>query len=125
MTAVLDAGALIAIDKRDRRVGAMLRIFQRDGVPVSTSAGVLAQVWRAGRRQANLARILPGVETQAIDEDAAKRIGELLGNSRTTDLVDAHVALLVQPDDQILTSDEADIKSLLRRRRVKAMVIPV
>jgi len=103
----------------------MLRILQRDGVPVSTSAGVLAQVWRDGRRQANLARMLPGIDTHAIDEDAAKGIGELLASSGTTDVVDAHVALMVRHDGQVLTSDEADIKSLLRRRRVKATVIPV
>lgn len=125
MTAVLDAGALIAIDKRDRRVGAILRVLQREGVPISTSAAALAQVWRDGRRQANLARTLPGVDTRAIDEEAAKRIGELLGDSRTTDLVNAHIVLLVQPEDQVLTSDEADIRFLIRRRSVRATVIAV
>src|SRR5437016_5706991 len=125
MSAVLDAGALVAVDKRDRRVGAMLRVLQREGVPVLTSAGVVAQVWRDGRRQANLARILPGVDTTPIDDGAAKKIGELLKQNRTDDLVDAHVALLVQPDDQILTSDEPDIKALLRTRRVKAKIIRV
>ena len=125
MTAVLDSGALIAIDKRDRTVGALLRVLQRNGVPVCTSAGAVAQVWRDGRRQANLARVLPGLETDVIDENTAKRIGELLQASRTADLVDAHVALLVQPEAQVLTSDESDIKSLLRTRRIKATVIRV
>jgi hypothetical protein len=125
VTAVLDSGALIAIDKRDRRVGAMLRLLQRDGVPVETSAGVVAQVWRDARRQANLARVLPGIDIGAVDEVAAKKVGELLRASGTTDLVDAHVALLVQRDDQVLTSDDADIKALLRTRRVKAAVVHV
>ena len=61
MTAVLDAGALIAIDKRDRTIGAMLRVLQRDRIPVVTSATVVAQAWRDPRRQANLARTLCGV----------------------------------------------------------------
>ena len=125
MTAILDAGALIAIDKRDRRVGAMLRVLQREGVPVRTSAGVVAQVWRDGRRQVNLARIMSGVDVAAVDDVAARRVGELLAASRTSDLVDAHVALLIQPQDDVLTSDGADIKALLATRRVKATLVSV
>jgi hypothetical protein len=60
-----------------------------------------------------------------LDELAAKKVGELLGSSGTSDLVDAHVALLVYPGGQILTSDAPDIKALLRTRRVKATVIHV
>ena len=34
-------------------------------------------------------------------------------------------ALRMAPDDQVLTSDESDIKALLRTRRVKANIIRV
>jgi len=125
VTAVLDAGALIAIDKRDRAVGAMLRQFQRDGVPVVTSATVVAQAWRDPRRQVNLARVLTGIDIAALDDVAAKKVGELLRANGTSDLADAHVALLVQPQEHVLTSDEADIKALLRTRRVKAIIVRV
>ena len=125
MSVVLDSGAPISIDKRERKVGAMLRLLQRDGVPVTTSAGVVAQVWRDGRRQANLARVLSGVDIAAIDDVAAQRVGELLGANKTNDLVDAHVALLAQPDGRILTSDDTDIKALLRTRRVRAVIVQV
>jgi hypothetical protein len=125
VTAVLDSGALIAIDRRDRNVGAILRVLQREGEPVRTSAGAVAQVWRAGRRQANLERALPGLDVVVLDERAGKNVGELLGSSGTSDLVDAHVALLVHPGGQILTSDDADIKALLRTRRVKATLVHV
>lgn len=125
MKAVLDAGALVAIDKRDRTVGAMLRVLQRDEVPVTTSGGVVAQVWRDGGRQANLARILSGVDVEAIDDLTGRRVGELLRQNRSDDLVDAHIALLVQPGDQVLTSDEQDIRALLRTRRVRAHIIRV
>lgn len=125
MTAVLDSGALIAIDKRDRKIGAMLRVLQREGVSLHSSTGVVAQVWRNGTRQVNLARVLPGVDVVALDEVAARKVGELLGANRSDDLVDAHVALLVQPEGTVLTSDEPDIKALLRTRRVKATVIRV
>jgi hypothetical protein len=103
----------------------MLRVLQRDGVSVLTSAGAVAQVWRDGRGQANLARVLPGVDVLPLDDVSAKKVGELLRENRTDDIVDAHVALLVQPDDHVLTSDEPDIKALLRTRRVKATIIRV
>jgi hypothetical protein len=125
VTAVLDAGVLVAVDKRDRVVGAMLRILHRDGVPVITSGGVVAQVWRDGSRQANLAQILSGVDVDVVDDVTARRVGELLRQNRSNDLVDAHVALLVQPNDQVLTSDEPDIRALLRTRKVRARVVRV
>jgi len=122
MNVVLDSGALIAVDRRDRAIGAMLRVCHRDGVPVRTSAGVVAQTWRSGPRQANLARVLAGVDIAMIDDLTSRRIGELLGVSGTADLVDAHVALLATPGCTILTSDERDIAHLLDARRVRARV---
>ena len=125
MTVVLDADALIAVDKRDRAVGAMLRVLQRDGVPIVTSAAVVAQAWPDSRRQVHLARTLAGLDIAALDDVAAKRVGELLRANGTSDLADAHVALLVQPQDRVLTGDEDDIKALLRTRRVKAVTVRV
>lgn len=87
MTIVLDAGALIAVDRRDRMVGAMLRVAQQQQVAVRSSAGAVAQVWRDGARQANLARVLTGVEVAALDLAAAKRIGPVLGATGTSDAV--------------------------------------
>jgi hypothetical protein len=49
----------------------MLRVLQRDGVALRTSAGVVARAWRNGRRQANLPRVLRGIETVPLDEAAA------------------------------------------------------
>lgn len=125
MTVVLDAGALIAVDRRDRAVGAMLRVLQRDGTPLLTSAAVVAQAWRDPRRQVNLARTLAGVDVAPLNDAAAKKVGELLRATGTSDLVDAHVALLVRPLDRVLTSDEADLTALLRAQRVRAVIVRV
>src|ERR1700733_13545536 len=97
MTVVLGPGALIAIDRRDRRMGAILRLLQREAVSVRTSAGAVAQAWRCGHRHANLARVLPGLDVAALDGVVAKRVGELLRASGTNDLVDALLALLAEP----------------------------
>jgi hypothetical protein len=123
VSAVLDAGALVAVESRDRRVGALLRVLQRDGVDIVSSAGAVAGVWRDGRRQANLARVLAGVDIAQLDEAAAKKVGELLKASRTEDIVDGHVALLARPHDVVLTSDDVEIKALLRVRQVEATII--
>jgi hypothetical protein len=120
--AVLDAGALVAIDRRDREVGAQLRVLQQQGTPLRASAAVVGQVWRDGRKQANLARVLAGVATEALGRDDGKRIGELLARAGSADVVDAHVALLVAPADIVLTSDPDDIRALLQARGVPAHV---
>jgi hypothetical protein len=122
--AVLDAGALVAVDRRDRVVGAQLRVLQRQGTPLRASAAVVGQVWRDGRKQANLARVLAGVGIEPLGKDDGKRIGELLGRAGSADVVDAHVALLVAPHDVVLTSDPGDIRSLLQARGVPARVQP-
>jgi hypothetical protein len=120
MALVLDAGGLIAIDRRDRAVGAMLRIAQQEAIPLKTSAAVLAQVWRAGSRQANLARVLVGVDTAVLDGLTGKRIGELLARTRGSDVVDGHLGLIVQDGDTVLTSDPQDINRVIRAQGVRA-----
>jgi hypothetical protein len=113
---VLDAGGLIAIDRGDRFVGPMLRLAFAGDIPVVTSAAVVAQVWRRGARQAVLARTLRGVRVQALDAIAGRRVGELLASTGTADVVDAHLASLVNVGDTVLTSDEPDIRQLLATR---------
>ena len=125
MTVVLDAGALVAVDRRDRGILTTLRLLERDGVPVRTSAGALAQVWRGGPRQANLARVVRGLDVAALDENESTRVGELLAAARTEDVVDAHIALLVETGGTVLTSDGSDIALLLGARKVQATVVRV
>lgn len=125
MKAVLDAGALVAVERRDRRIGALLRVLQQRRVPLWTSAAVLAQVWRDGARQATLARLLQGVGVRPLALDAGKQAGALLGSTGTDDVVDAHLALLLEAGDRVLTSDSDDVLRLLAARRVRAIVVPI
>ena len=125
MTLILDTGALIGIDRRDRTIGALLRAAQQQHIPVRTSAAALAQAWRGGARQANLARTLTGVDTRPLDEPTGRRIGELLARARTNDVIDGHVALLANADDTVLTSDVPDIRRLITSRKIAATVTHV
>ena len=122
MKAVLDAGALVAVDRRDRMIGALLRVLQEHGTPIRVSSAVVGQVWRDGRKQANLARVLAGVGIEPLGKDDGKRIGELLALARSSDVVDAHVALMTAASDLVLTSDTGDIRALLHARNVAARV---
>lgn len=121
---VLDAGALIALDRGDRDTWALLAEAHRAGHRPVVPAPVIAQAWRGGPGQARLARVLSGVEVVPADEPLARRAGELLGRSRTTDVLDALVALAAQdrPGCEVLTSDPADIHLLLGSLRVRRSI---
>jgi hypothetical protein len=103
-------------------IGALLRVLQQQGTPIRVSSAVVGQVWRDGRKQANLARLLVGVGIEPLAKEDGKRIGELLALARSSDVVDAHVALMTASADLVLTSDAGDIHALLNARNVTARV---
>lgn len=123
MRAVLDAGAFVAIEKRDRHVGAMLRVLQQRRVPLATSSAVVAQVWRDGRKQALLARLLSGIDARALAPGDDRRTGELLALTKSDDVIDAHLVLGVEDGDRVFTSDPNDIDRLLEARGVDATIV--
>jgi hypothetical protein len=124
MTAlVLDAGALVAVDRGNREMHTEIEDALRNGEPVRTNANVLAQVWRNGARQARLAKILRQVTVEPVTREDGYRAGELLGATRTKDVVDATVALLAKADDEVYTSDPGDLKTLCEATGLKAVVI--
>jgi hypothetical protein len=106
---ILDAGAMIAIERGDRWVAALVKVELAAGrVPV-THGAVVGQVWRDGARQARLARLLPSLEVHPLDEALGRRSGALLARSGTADVVDAALVLLAVDGDLILTSDAGDL----------------
>ncbi len=125
MNLVLDAGALIGIDRDDRRIAGLLELGRRVAADLVTTAPVVGQVWRDGARQARLARALAMVDVRPVTSDDARRAGELLGRTGTTDVVDALLALLARPGDQLLTSDPDDLAQLVEARRVDVRIVTV
>jgi len=113
MTTVLDAGALIALDRNDRGMWVRLKAL-RDAreLPV-THGGVVGQVWRGGPRQARLATALAGIDARPLDEHLGRAAGELMGATQTSDVIDAALVLLAADGDEIITSDRDDIETLL------------
>jgi hypothetical protein len=129
-TLVLDAGALIALDRNDRGVWAMLRVAADDASMVELPAGVIAQAWRDGRRQALLSRALVHCDEVPLDGVVARAAGLLCGRAGTADVIDASVAVTaagVARHDEvaIVTSDPDDIRRLLSVLDVAARVVHV
>lgn len=78
-----------------------------------TVGPVVGQAWRGARpRPALLARALAGVEVLPVDDVLGRAAGELLGATRTSDVVDASLALVALDGDVVLTSDPDDLARL-------------
>jgi PIN domain nuclease of toxin-antitoxin system len=125
MKLVLDAGALIAIDRNDRGVAGLIELGRRVNAELVTVSPVLAQAWRDGATQARLAQALPMINVLTVDLELAKEAGQLLAAAHTNDVVDALVVLAAQPGDQILTSDPRDMAALLAVSNPRVTVVMV
>ena len=112
---VLDAGAHVALERLERDVIALIkreRLAQR--APL-THGGIIGQVWRGGGgRQANLSRLLAGIDVVALDDQLGRKAGMLLKQTKTSDVIDAAIALLANDGDEILTSDARDLLPLVK-----------
>ena len=99
---VLDAGALVAVDRDERAMMARLRAAQQRGLELRSNAMVVAQVWRDQRgRQASLARLLRAVDVRSISKHDGREAGALLAAAGSADPIDATVVLLAAPGDRI------------------------
>jgi hypothetical protein len=111
----LDAGALIALDRNDRRVLVLLARARELGACVTVPATALAQAIRRPASQARLARLIrqPTTDVRSLDVVDATSVGILLAASRTRDIADAHVVICARRAKQaIVTSDPADLVRL-------------
>jgi hypothetical protein len=120
---VLDTGALIAFERGDRRVAALVEATRRRKDRLVTSSGCVAQAWRGGTRQALLARLLVGLSEQPLDPRQSRQVGVLCAAAATNDVVDAHVVLLAHDRDGVLTSDADDLDRLIRAAGSAARII--
>jgi hypothetical protein len=112
---VLDAGALIAFERNDAAVRTLIELAVKHGAVLHAPAGVVAQVWRDGARQARLSRLLGSgyVRVQALDLPEAQASGALCGTSGKSDIVDASVVLLARRHRaKVVTSDVSDLKRI-------------
>lgn len=118
----MDAGALIAYERRSSSLLALLRRADTGQLPLAVPAGVLAQVWRSGgARQARLSRLLRGNRMEVVPLDAAiaRGAGRLLSIRGGSDVIDASVVICaLERGHAVVTSDAGDIVRLAPHVRV-------
>jgi len=110
-----DTGALIALERGDSRMLALLQLVARRRGSIRIPAGVAGQAWRGGSRQAVLARLFssPEVQIPELDLPVARACGELCAAAGSSDVIDASVVLAAREhDDAIVTSDVEDLRRL-------------
>jgi hypothetical protein len=121
---VLDAGALVAFERADQRMRALLREAVRVGAPLIVPAGVVGQVFRNAARQVPLRALLNGPTSVVppLDRALAEAAGTLCGRTGTSDVVDASVVLEAKRAHAVVvTSDIRDLRALdpaLRLERI-------
>jgi predicted nucleic acid-binding protein len=117
---VLDAGALIAVERRDPFMLGILTKALEGTIEVVLPRTVVAQVWRGTPRQANVDRLINAGRKRGspviIDEltpERAKQIGSMIGKTSHPDIVDIHVAMVAaERGHAVLTSDDGDISKI-------------
>jgi len=111
----LDAGGLIALDRNDRRVIALIARAIERGMRITIPATALAQAIRNPARQARLSRLIrqPSTDLVPLDGPDATAVGLLLARTATADIVDAHVVVCARRAGQaVVTSDAGDLRGI-------------
>ncbi|MYH95349.1 MAG: type II toxin-antitoxin system VapC family toxin [Acidimicrobiia bacterium] len=125
MSVLLDAGALIALERGDRLIGRRIHSTRQSGILLKTHGGVIAQVWRGGRDQARLARALRMVETFPLNDELGRKAGVLLARSGLSDAIDAALVAMAEHGDEIITSDPDDLDLLVTASQRRIDIVPL
>jgi hypothetical protein len=108
-----DSGALIAAEHSERRMWARHRALLLRRVVPTVPAPVIAQCWRGTSRQALLARLLAGCETETLDDTRARAAGTLAGRASVANIADTSVVEgALRRDDLIISSNEGHLTTI-------------
>ena len=107
----LDTGALVALERRDRRAGLFLAQARNFGAKVTVPAPVVVEWWRGQRGP--LARVLDDMQVESLDRELAEIAGVALAEVDGASVVDAVVmASAARRGDVVLTGDVDDLGRL-------------
>ena len=108
-----DTGALIAIERRTRRIWEIYRTAMHDAVPITVPVAVVIEWWR-GRTDLR-ERILAGIHVEPLHTRLAQAAGEAIASVKSASPVDAVVmASAAMRGDAVYTSDTVDLEKLRR-----------
>jgi predicted nucleic acid-binding protein len=120
----LDAGALIAYERGQARMRAIVAAAAADEREITVPTAVLAEAWRGGHA-GWLARLLAVSRVEPLTESLARRAGELLARTGSSEVIDAITAVsAAQRGDVVVTSDPHDLQRLADELRT-IRIMPV
>ena len=118
-----DTGALIAADRNDRRMWAVHAGFLALEISPTVPTPVLAEAWRGGSRQANLARFLALCTTEPLTDDQAKAVGALGARADHDDIIDVTVVEgAARRHDVVVTSNPTHIRKIADATRARLTI---
>lgn len=118
-----DTGALIAADRNDRRMWALHAGLLAEEVAPTVPTPVLAEAWRGGGRQANLARFLHLCVTEDLSVKQAKAVGVLASKADHDDIVDVTVVEgALRRRDAVVTSNHTHIRKVADAARARLTI---
>lgn len=124
-TLVLDAGALIGLERGSEMIAVLVAEADKRGDAVVIPASALAQAWRGGPRAAKLARLLRTFEIDAMTESRAKEIGVRLGMHGSSDVADGHVVCCGIDYEAVVATSDADDMELLIDSDDHVRIVPI
>jgi predicted nucleic acid-binding protein len=109
-----DTGALIALERGDKRMRVVLDTAHSDHVQIAVPAVVIAEWWRSGGRRQR--QILDAIDVEPTTEAVARLAGEAIAALPGTTAIDAIVmASAARRGGIVYTSDVADLERLRTR----------
>jgi predicted nucleic acid-binding protein len=118
---ILDSGAIIASERNDPTLAAILKAARKNRTPILVPATVVAETWRGPRAHARTAHLFGSVDGfPELNERSARHVGALLAISKTAAIVDGNVvaiAIALRPAT-IVTSDVHDVTHLLKSAKI-------
>jgi len=97
--------------------------FLAEEVSPTVPAPVLAEGWRGGARQANMARLLALCNVEHMTEDQARAVGVLAGRAAHDDVVDVTVVEgALRRHDGVVTSNKDHIEKVAQAAGVRLRI---
>jgi predicted nucleic acid-binding protein len=113
---ILDAAAVIALSRGERRLRALLRHALEIGMDIRIPVAILAETLRGGAQDAPVHRVRNAVAVFPTEEQTGRLAGAMLGATGGKNTVDALVAAeAVLSAADVLTGDPHDLRTLLAR----------
>ena len=118
MTAIgltFDTGALIGLERSHAAIRKVYVTAVARDVPITVPTVVVAEWWRAGKREKERVTLLRSLRVEALHESTARLAGIALGLVRGATTIDAIVmASAAARGDIVYTSDVSDLEALRR-----------